>query len=83
MDVAQLRSADRSWAVSEQRTRAAYFLIRQWGYRAGEVAAALNRDPATLSTLLTRFAARLSEEAAIQRELERLVKRVKISKSDP
>ena len=78
MDVAQLRGTDRSWAVSQQRTRVAYLLVRQWGYRAGEVAAALNRDPATLSTLLTRFAVRLSEEPAIQRELDRLAKKVKI-----
>lgn len=83
MDVAQLRSADRSWAVSQQRTRAAYLLIRQWGYRLSDVATALHRDPATLSTLLTRLAARLSEEPATQRELERLVKKVKMSKSDP
>jgi len=78
MDVAQLRSAYRSWAISQQRTRAAYLLIRQWGYRTGEVAAALHRDPATLSTLLTRLAARLSEDPALQRELERLAKKVKI-----
>jgi putative transposase len=78
VDVAQLRSADRSWAVSRQRTLAAYLLIRQGGYRPGDVAAALHRDPATVSTLLTRFAARLSEEPAAQHELERLAKIVKI-----
>jgi putative transposase len=78
MDVAQLRGADRGWAVSQQRTRAAYLLIRQWGYRAGEVAAALNRDPATMSTMLTRLAARLSEEPATQRELDRLARKVKV-----
>lgn len=78
MDVAQLRGADRSWAVSQQRTRAAYLLIRQWGYRVGEVAASLNRDPATVSTMLTRLAARLPEEPATQRELARLAKKVKI-----
>ena len=78
MDVAQLRGSDRSWAVSQQRTRAAYLLIRRLGYRAGEVAAALNRDPATVSTMLTRLAARLSEEPAMQRELDRLAKTIKI-----
>ena len=78
MEVAQLRGADRSWAVSQQRTRAAYLLIRQWGYRAAEVAAALNRDPATVSTMVTRLAARLPEEPDIQRELDRLAKKIKI-----
>ena len=78
MDMADLRSADRSWAVSQQRAQAVYLLIRRGGYRLSDVAAALNRDPATLSTLLTRLAARLSEEPARQRELERLKKKVKI-----
>jgi len=77
-DVAQLQSADRSWAVSQQRTKAAYLLTRQCGYPAGEVAAALNRDPATLSTLLTRFVTRLSEEPVMQRDLARLAKKVKV-----
>jgi chromosomal replication initiation ATPase DnaA len=83
MDVAHLRGSDRSWAVSQQRTMAAYLLIRRWGYRAGQVAVALGRDPATLSSLLTRFANRLREEPALRRELERLTKIVKISKPDP
>lgn len=77
-DVTRLQSADRSWAVSQHRTMAAYLLIRRWGYRAGEVAAALNRDPATLSSSLTRFAVRLQEEPALHRALERLAKTIKI-----
>jgi chromosomal replication initiation ATPase DnaA len=77
-DVAQLRSADRSWAVSRQRTLAAYVLIRRWGFRACEVAAALARDPATLSVLLTRYTARLRKEPAMQRDLDRLAKTIKI-----
>lgn len=78
VDVALLQSADRSWAASQQRTLAAYLLIRRLGYRACDVAAALNRDPATLSTLLTRFAVRLREEPVTQRSLDRLAKTVKI-----
>jgi len=78
VDVAQLRSADRSWVVSRQRTQAAYLLIRRGGYRTSEVAAALHRDPATVSSMLTRFVARLSEEPATNRELERLAKKIKI-----
>ena len=78
VDAARLRSADRSWAVARKRTQAAYLLIRRGGYRASDVAAALYRDPATVSTMLTRFAGRLSEEPAAQRELERLAKTIKI-----
>jgi putative transposase len=78
VDVAQLRSADRSWAVSRQRTLAAYLLIRRGGYRLREVAATLHRDPATASTLLTRVATRLSEEPVTQRALERLATKVNI-----
>ena len=78
MDVAQLQSADRSWMVSRQRTLAAYLLIRRWGFRARDVAAALERDPATLSVLLTRFATHLRTEPAIQWRLDRLVKSIKI-----
>jgi REP element-mobilizing transposase RayT len=77
-DIAQLRSADRSWAVSRQRTLAAYLLIRRFGFRARDVAAALHRDSATLSVLLTRFATRLSEEPALQRRLDRLSRTLKI-----
>jgi REP element-mobilizing transposase RayT len=76
--VEQLRSADRSWAVSQHRMRAAYLLIRRWGYPAGEVAAALHRDPATLSSGLTRLVARLSAHPARQRELDRLAQTIKI-----
>lgn len=58
--------------MSQQRTRVAYLLIRQWGYRAGEVAAALNWGPVTMSMMLTRVATRLSQEPTTQRELDRL-----------
>lgn len=76
--VAQLRSADRSWAVSRHRMCAAYLLIRRGGYRTSEVAAVLKRDPATLSSGVTRLAARLREQPALQRELNRLAKTLKI-----
>ena len=78
VDVAQLQSADRSWTVSRQRKVAAYLLIRRGGYRPREVAAALHRDPATVSTLLTRFAVRLATEPITQRTIERLATKVKI-----
>ena len=78
LDVAQLRSADRSWMVSRQRTLAAYLLIRRLGFRARDVAAALNRDPSTLSVMLTRFTAHLPKEPSTQRCLDQIVKTIKI-----
>lgn len=81
--MAQLQSADRSWAISKQRTLVAYLLIRRGGYRARDVAAVLGRDPATLSSLLTRFTARVGQEPATNRRLEQLAKTVKIGKPDP
>lgn len=78
VDVARLRSADRSWAVSRQRTQAAYLLIRRGGYRTSDVAAALHRDQATVSVMVTRLVARLSEEPITQCEMDRLAKRIKI-----
>lgn len=77
-EVAQLQSADRSWAVSRQRTMAAYLLIRRLGFRARDVAAALNRDPATLSVLLTRFVEQGHKDPATHRRLDRIAKTIKI-----
>jgi hypothetical protein len=70
--VAQLRSADRSWAVSKARTMIGYVLARRWGYGLGEVAKYMGQDPATVGTLLGRLAVRLEEEPELRRELERL-----------
>jgi len=71
---AVLRSADRSWTVSTRRTLVAYVLVRRCGFRVSEVAAALGRDVATVSTLLSRFAARVRHNLGVRREVERLTK---------
>jgi chromosomal replication initiation ATPase DnaA len=76
--IAELRSADRSWAVSKARTMIGYVVIRRQGYGLGEVAKYLGRDPATVGTLLGRLAARIDEEPAVRREIERLNKIVEI-----
>jgi REP element-mobilizing transposase RayT len=73
-----LRSADRSWALSQQRTQAAYVLVRRLGFRVRDVAVALGRDATTMSVLLTRLAVRLREKPAARQHLDRLVKKVKI-----
>ena len=74
VDPAVLRSADRSWTVSTRRTLVAYVLVRRCGFRVSEVAAALGRDGATVSPLLSRFAARVRQNLGVRREVERLAK---------
>ncbi len=71
-----LRSADRSWAVSRSRTTVAYLLVRRRGYPLGEVAKYFNRDSATVGTLIGRLAQRIVEDAALEREIDRLHKKV-------
>lgn len=72
--VAELKSADRSWAVSKARTMIAYVLIRRLGYGLGEVAKYIGRDTATVGTLLGRLAGRFEEDRELRREMERLSK---------
>jgi hypothetical protein len=78
MEPALLRSADRSWVVSKQRTLLAYILVRRQGFRVRDVAAHLGRDVTTMSVLLSRFADRLRQEPSMQRTLDQLVKTVQI-----
>ena len=71
-DVARLKSADRSWAVSRARTMIEYVLVKRQGYRLVEVAKYMSRDPATVGTLLGRLAARIDDEPELRRKLEDL-----------
>lgn len=77
-DPALLRSADRSWVVSKQRTLLAYILVRRKGFRVRDVATHFGRDVTTMSVLLSRFADRLQQEPSMQRTLEQVVKTVQI-----
>lgn len=76
VDPAMLKSRDRNWTVSQQRTLAAYVLVRRKGYRVGEVANQLGRDVSTMSTLLSRFAGRLQGSVPLQQSVERVARRV-------
>jgi putative transposase len=71
---AVLKGADRSWTVSARRTLVAYVLVRRCGFGVSEVAAALGRNVATVSALLSRFATRVRQDLGIRREVERLAK---------
>lgn len=78
VDLALLKSPDRSWTVSRQRVLAAYLLVRRKGYGVGEVAAQLGRDASTLSVLLSRFANRVEREPALRKRVEQVAKSVKL-----
>jgi len=54
----------------------AYLLERRTGYPRGEVAKYLNRDSATVGTLLGWLAKRVVEDAVLEREIDRLNKKV-------
>jgi REP element-mobilizing transposase RayT len=72
----ELKSADRSWAVSKARTMIGYVLVRRQGYALGEVARYFARDGATVSKLIGRLAERIVEDEMLRREIDRLNKKV-------
>lgn len=59
LDPSTLRSPDRSQSVSSARAAVSFVLVRRLGYRAAAVAAALGRDAATISVIVSRLARRL------------------------
>ncbi len=69
-----LRGPDRSWKVSKIRTLIVYVLIRRFGFGVKEVADYLNRDPTTLTTLVSRQSNRYQKERVLQEEVERIAK---------
>lgn len=74
---AELASPDRGWHLSRVRVLVAYSLVRRLGYRLTEVAAALGRDGATLSSLLSRLSDQIQQDEVLRRkiaQLERIVK---------
>jgi REP element-mobilizing transposase RayT len=56
-----LRGPDRRWEITRKRSEAVAVLVREYGYRVGEVAGYLGRDQAHISTMLSRLAARPGE----------------------
>ena len=50
-----LRGTDRRWELTKKRAEAVALLVREHGYRVGEVAAYLGRDQAHISTMLSRL----------------------------
>lgn len=72
--VVELKSADRSWAVSKARTMIAYVLVRRQGYGLGEVAQYFARDAATVGTLIARLGERMEQDEKLRREIARLTR---------
>lgn len=58
-DLRTLRSPDRSWRVTQVRATLSFVLVRRLGYRVADVAAALGRDTATISVIVSRLERRL------------------------
>jgi hypothetical protein len=56
-----LRGPDRRWEITRKRSEAVAVLVREYGYRVGEVAGYLGRDQAHIRTMLSRLAARPGE----------------------
>jgi len=69
-----LGGADRAWGISKTRALVGYLLIRRLGYRLREVSLCLGRDVATVSSLISRFSARMAKDEELKRQVERIVK---------
>jgi hypothetical protein len=76
VDVAVLRGSGRGGPASWARALAAYVLVRRLGHRVTDVAALLGRSVPTTSLAVGEVGARLAGDAALARQIERLVEGV-------
>jgi hypothetical protein len=60
------------WEVSQSRALVGYVLIRWLGYKLKDVAKCLGRDVATVSSLVSHFAACMSENETLRKQAARL-----------
>ena len=58
--------------VSQSRALVGYVLIRRLGYKLKDVAKCLGRDAATVGSLVSRFAVRMSENETLRKQTARL-----------
>ena len=75
-DPSTLRSPDRSQSVTTARAALSFVLVRRLGYRVADVAAALGRDVATISVIVSRLASRLESSDRIAADVARLSRNV-------
>jgi DNA-binding MarR family transcriptional regulator len=76
LDPSTLRSPDRSHSVSIARAALSFVLVRRLGYRVADVAAALGRDSATISVIVSRLGSRLESNHRIAALVARLSRNV-------
>ena len=76
LDPCVLRSPDRSQSVSFARAVLSFVLVRRLGYRVADVAAALGRDGATVSLIVSRLAGRLESSDRMAADVARLSRNV-------
>lgn len=76
LDPSTLRSPDRSHSVSIARAALSFVLVRRLGYRVADVAAALGRDSATISVIVSRLVSRLESNDRIAAHVARLSRNV-------
>ena len=74
VDPVILKGADRSWKISRARAMVGYILVRRRGYRLTEVASALGRDLATMSSLISRLGDRVHRDRRLSLETDKLIK---------
>jgi putative transposase len=72
VDPSTLRSPDRTYPVSRARAVLSFILVRRLGYPASDVAAALCRDSATISVMVSRLGSRLGSNAQMAAAVARL-----------
>jgi hypothetical protein len=67
-----LGGADRGWEASKLRAMVGYVLIGRMGYKLKDVARCLGRHVATVSSLVSRFADRMSENDTLKKQAARV-----------
>ena len=67
-----LSGADRGWGISRYRALIGYVLIRRLGYKLKDVAKCLGRDMATVSSLVSRYSARIAEDEELKKQSARI-----------
>ena len=74
VEPAMLSGADRGWETSRCRALVAYVLIRGLGYKLKDVAKCLGRDAATVSSLVSRYSDRMTENEELKKQAVRIAK---------
>jgi REP-associated tyrosine transposase len=72
VSVEAVRSRERGWGISKARTMIAYVLARRLGYGLKEVASYLQRDMATVGTLLSRLYDRMQSDEKLLKRIDKL-----------